>query len=222
MRLWGRALKRCRVFELQSLVNFFQSYGYISVFVILLLCGFGLPVPEDISLVAGGIIAGLGYANVHLMLAIALAGVLIGDSIMYNLGRIFGERVLRLRLVSRILTPQRYTLVRRKFEQYGKRVIFAARFLPGLRSPIFLTAGITRFVSFWSFIGIDSFAALISVPFWVYLGYYGAHEREWLMRWVSRTQWGILVVVLLLALIILIDAMIGRKLWRDNGKNKTG
>jgi len=108
------------VFELQSLVNFFQSYGYISVFTVLLLCGFGLPVPEDISLVAGGIIAGLGYANVHLMFAIALAGVLIGDSTMYNLGRIFGERVLNLRLVRRLLTPKRYSLVRSKFEQYGR------------------------------------------------------------------------------------------------------
>lgn len=209
------------MFDLQSLVNFFQSYGYISVFVILLLCGFGLPVPEDISLVAGGIIAGLGFADVRMMFVIALAGVLIGDSTMYNLGRIFGERVLRLRLISRILTPQRYTLVRHKFEQYGKRVIFAARFLPGLRSPIFLTAGITRFVSFWNFIGIDSFAALISVPFWVYLGYYGAYEREWLLRWISRTQWGILLIVLVVALIVFVDAMIGRKLWRDNGKKKT-
>lgn len=209
------------MFELQSLVNFFQSYGYISVFTILLLCGFGLPVPEDISLVAGGIIAGLGYANVHLMFAIALAGVLIGDSTMYNLGRILGERVLNLRLVRRLLTPKRYSLVRSKFEQYGKRVIFAARFLPGLRSPIFLTAGITRFVSFWIFLGIDSLAALISVPFWVYLGYYGAHEREWLMRWISRTQWGILVVALVIALVILIDAMIGRRLLRENGNNKT-
>lgn len=208
------------MFELQSLVNFFQSYGYLSVFIILLLCGFGLPVPEDISLVAGGIIAGLGYANVHLMLAIALAGVLIGDSTMYNLGRIMGERVLNLRLVRRLLAPKRYSLVRSKFEQYGKRVIFAARFLPGLRSPIFLTAGITRFVSFWTFVGIDSFAALISVPFWVYLGYYGAHEREWLLRWVSRTQWGILLIVLVLALIVILDAMIGRKFLRGNGDNK--
>lgn len=47
------------------LISIFSDYGYLAVFVMLLLCGFGLPIPEDITLVAGGIIAGLGYADVH-------------------------------------------------------------------------------------------------------------------------------------------------------------
>ena len=60
------------------LISIFADYGYVAVFVMLLLCGFGLPIPEDITLVAGGIIAGLGYADVHTMFAVCMAGVLIG------------------------------------------------------------------------------------------------------------------------------------------------
>jgi membrane protein DedA with SNARE-associated domain len=42
------------------LLPIFTEYGYVAVFLVLLACGFGLPLPEDITLVAGGVIAGLG------------------------------------------------------------------------------------------------------------------------------------------------------------------
>ncbi len=210
------------MFEIQSLVNFYELYGYIAVFGVLILCGFGLPVPEDISLVAGGIISGLGYTDVHLMTAIAMAGVLIGDSTVYNLGRIFGERFLRLKFVARILTPERYAVVKRRFDRHGRWVIFAARFMPGLRTPIFATAGITRFVSFPQFIAIDGFAALISVPFWVYLGYFGAHERDVLIRWITRSQFGALALVLVVVAAVLISAYVRRRIKATAGLNGNG
>ena len=45
---------------LQLLTDFFTNYGYAAVFFVLLICGFGVPIPEDVTLVAGGIISGLG------------------------------------------------------------------------------------------------------------------------------------------------------------------
>lgn len=189
---------------LEALVTFFSTYGYAAVFGVLLLCGFGLPVPEDITLVAGGIISGLGLTNVHWMLVVSLLGVLVGDGTMFFLGRIFGARILKVRLVARFLTPDRYALVQRQFEKYGNWVLFVARFMPGLRSPIFMTAGITRRVSFWRFLLMDGFAAVISVPIWVYLGYYGANQREWLMDMVKRGQNGVLLVIGLLLVAIVV------------------
>ena len=57
-----------------------------------ILAGFGVPVPEDVTLIAGGIIAGLGYADVRIMCAVGLAGVLVGDSSMFLIGRHLGTR----------------------------------------------------------------------------------------------------------------------------------
>lgn len=193
---------------LQILLDFFTTYGYAAVFTVLLICGFGVPIPEDITLVAGGIISGLGYTDVHTMFAVGMAGVLVGDGIMFTLGRVYGERVLRFRLVSRIMTPERFAAVQDKFDRYGNWVLFVARFLPGLRSPIFLTAGMTRRVSYMRFLCMDGFAALISVPVWVYLGYFGASNREWLMHVVHQGQAGILIVIALLG------AGIGIVWWR--------
>ena len=186
------------------LVNFFTDYGYFAVLFVLIICGFGVPIPEDITLVSGGIIAGLypEEVNVHIMLAVSMFGVLFGDSIMYWLGRIYGIRILRFRFVRKFLTLKRMRMVRAKFEQYGNRVLFVARFLPGLRAPIYMVSGITRRVSYTRFILLDFFAAIISVPVWVYLGYYGANNREWLMEQIKTGQTSIFILLGVLALFI--------------------
>lgn len=184
---------------LQILLDFFTGYGYFAVFIVLLVCGFGVPIPEDITLVAGGIISGLGYTNVHWMFVVGMAGVLAGDGIMFFAGRIYGEKVLGFKPIAKVMTPERFAAVQEKFARYGNWVLFVARFLPGLRSPIFLTAGMTRRIPYWRFLLMDGFAALISVPVWVYLGYFGARNRDWLMHMVHRGQAGILIVIAVLA-----------------------
>lgn len=186
---------------LQFLTDFFTHYGYFAVFFVLLICGFGVPIPEDITLVAGGIISGLGYTHVHTMFAVGMLGVLVGDATMFMIGRHYGPRVMQVRLVSRFLTQERFELVQEKFARYGNWVLFVARFLPGLRSPIFLSAGMSGSVPFWRFLIMDGLAAVISVPVWVYLGYFGANNRTWLMTWIHRGQSGILLVLGFLLLV---------------------
>jgi membrane protein DedA with SNARE-associated domain len=184
---------------LHTLIDLFTRHGYLAVFAVLLISGFGIPIPEDISLVAGGIIAGLGYADVNVMCAVGLAGVLIGDTVMFLIGHTLGARALKLRWVAHLLTPRRYAKVQHKFSRYGNRLMFVARFLPGLRTAVFLTAGMTHRVSFVRFIALDGLAALISVPVWVYLGYFGAENHDWLLAWVKRGEGVVLAVIAVLA-----------------------
>ncbi|MDR3426116.1 MULTISPECIES: DedA family protein [Silvimonas] len=189
---------------LQYLLPVFTDYGYFAVFGVLLVCGFGVPIPEDITLVAGGIISGLGYADVHTMFCVGMAGVLVGDSIMFFIGRHFGTRALKWRWVAHVLTPERYAAVQDKFRRYGNRVLFVARFLPGLRTPIYLSAGMSQCVPFWRFLLADGLAALISVPVWVYLGYYGAFQRDWLHHAIKQGQTGMWLLLAALATLTLI------------------
>lgn len=179
---------------LERLIGIFAEHGYASVFIALLLCGAGVPLPEDITLVAGGVIAGLGYANVHVMVGVTMTGVLVGDASMFLLGHHFGARLLRLPLFAWLLPPARYAKVQQKFERYGNRMMFVARFLPGMRTAVFITAGATHRVSFWRFALLDGLAALISVPLWVYLGYLGADNRDWLAIWIHRGQGSLWII----------------------------
>jgi membrane protein DedA with SNARE-associated domain len=189
---------------LERLITIFAENGYIAVFIALMICGAGLPLPEDITLVAGGVIAGLGYANVHAMFALAMFGVLLGDCAIFLLGHHYGARILQWRFVARVLTPARYASVQDKFHRYGNRMLFIARFLPGMRTTVYLTAGMTHRVSFLRFLLLDATAALISVPFWVYLGFFGADNHEWLVKWVRRGQSSLWILVGILLLILLV------------------
>jgi membrane protein DedA with SNARE-associated domain len=201
---------------LQQLITIFAENGYVAVFIALMICGAGLPLPEDITLVAGGVIAGLGYANVHAMVALAMFGVLLGDSAIFLLGHHYGARILQWRFVARVLTPERYVKVQEKFDQYGNRMLFFARFLPGMRTTVYLTAGTTHRVSFLRFLLIDTLAALISVPFWVYLGFFGADNHEWLVKWLHRGQSSLWVLVGILLLTVLV------LWWRHRRRKRCG
>jgi membrane protein DedA with SNARE-associated domain len=110
--------------------------------------------------------------------------------------------MLKWRWIARLLPPERFEVVQHKFSRYGNRVLFVARFLPGMRTTIYLTAGTTRQVSLLRFLLIDAAAALISVPVWVYLGFFGADNHVWLMKWMHRGQnsmWVLVGLVLLCA-----------------------
>ncbi|KAE9534607.1 DedA family protein [Ursidibacter arcticus] len=182
---------------MELLIEFFSSYGYFAVFFVLLICGFGVPIPEDITLVSGGVISGLGYTNVHWMLVVSMIGVLVGDSTMYWLGRIYGEKILQFPLIRKIATPERFATVQERFEKEGWKLLFVARFLPGLRAVVYLVSGITRKVTFTRFVLVDFFAAIISVPIWVYLGDFGAKNLDWLHRQIQKGQMAIWVILII-------------------------
>lgn len=138
------------------------------------------------------------------MCVIGLLGVLIGDSTMFLGGRIFGYRIQRIRTFRKILSPRRFSQIQQKFKKYGLGLLFVARFLPGLRSPIYLVAGMSRRISFITFIIMDGLAAVISVPVWIYLGFFFADNRDLLMSYVHDVQSAIYLGLGILILIIII------------------
>lgn len=213
---------------LDHLIDFFIQYGNFAVFGALILCGFGVPIPEDIVLVAGGVLSGMicesnptflaslkSCHEVHTMFGVAMAGVLIGDSCMYLAGRIFGTKLLEKRFTKKLLPQKRVNWVQKKFERYGSYFVFAARFMPGLRSPIFIVAGMSRRVSYLKFLITDGLAALISVPVWVYLGFWGERQlsdTQLLETYVKKGQLSLLIILSVVITITVVILYIRNKL----------
>src|SRR5690349_6291155 len=106
--------------------------------------------PEEIPIVTAGALAGHAAqdhdTSLHwwILLPVCILGVVISDGLLYLMGRIFGLGLLKFPLVARILPPERLSRIQRNFRRYGVLILLFARFLPGIRSPIFLTAGIMR------------------------------------------------------------------------------
>lgn len=140
-------------------------------FVVLLLCGLGLPIPEDIVLIAAGALGVLDERPWFEVSALMYLGVMGGDTMIFTAGRYFGGRLRAAPWFQRIFPADKQGKVEGLFEKHGSTGMFLGRFLPGLRAPIFFTAGSMK-VSYVKFLFFDGFAALISVPVFVWLGHW--------------------------------------------------
>jgi membrane protein DedA with SNARE-associated domain len=199
---------------LLDLLHFIQPYGiysYAVIFAVLLACGFGLPMPEDITLVAAGILVSRGIIDLKMSVFVCMAGVLIGDGTIFFLGSRYGSKIRTSKFFSLILPERRDAMVKSIFQKYGDKVIFMARFMPGLRTPLFFATG-SYHVPFWKFLALDGFAAVISVPFWIYVGYLFGANLEELERVIKKAQYGVFAALIALVLLFVLGFFIKRKL----------
>jgi len=188
---------------------------YFGIFGILLLCGFGLPIPEDITLFAAGMLSYYGKTDITLSVAIAFLGVMIGDCTMYFLGHHFGSRLTKKWIFHKLLPDERLEKVRLKLHEHGYKLMFMARFMPGLRSPVFFSAG-TLHLPFRVFIFYDGLAAMISVPTIVLAVYFAGRQVEKVIETIKNVEHGIGVAVFLIVAIALIKWYLSH---RKNQKN---
>ncbi|MEZ6016368.1 MAG: DedA family protein [Planctomycetota bacterium] len=149
--------------------------GYLAPFVVLVLCGFGLPIPEEITMLGAGFLAHRGEVDFVPVVLVCMAATLIGDSIPYSVGRRFGRQALRSRAVRRALHPERLRSIERRFERSGLWAIFICRFLPGVRLPAWFTAG-TLGIPYHRFIAVDALGAALMTPAFVALGRYSGEK----------------------------------------------
>ena len=139
----------------------------------LILAGFGAPIPEEIPIVAAGAMVGhdaqevayhqdwngafggglvahhapspQGVARWWIMLPVCIFGVVFGDTVLYCVGRFWGRRLLRSAWVQRkLLPPDRQASIETNFHNNGIMILLAARFTPGIRTPVFIMAGVLK------------------------------------------------------------------------------
>jgi len=197
--------------------------GYAVVFGVLVLCGFGLPLPEDIILVTGGLLAWrasplesatlggmLGDRGLLTMIAFGMGGILAGDSIIFLAGRKLGHRVAEFGPLRRIITPQKLMEAEKLLRRRGNLVVVVARFLPGLRAPTYFTVGHAK-LPYWEFLLFDGAAALVSAPLWVCLGFYFGSNIAEALRTAGHFSNYILAAVLVVVGVIVF------RWWRRRG-----
>ena len=185
------------------LVANLEKFTYVGVAVSLMLAGLGIPLPEDIPLIFGGVMAGAGKINVWIHFGISMFFIVVGDSSLYYIGRKVGRSSAGGGVVSKVLTTERREKVTGYYTKYGSWTVFVGRFIAGLRGAIFLTAGIVEF-PFWRFVLLDFLAALISVPIWIWFGWTFGENWEVILEQAKSAQGWVLAGVALLVLGIII------------------
>ena len=175
---------------------------------ILFLCGLGLPIPEELTLLTGGFFVYLGVIRFYPTLVISFLGILGGDLAIYSIGKKWGQELLNHRNLSWIITKSRLERVRQFFCSHGSKTVLIARFISGFRVAAFFAAG-TMGVKLGKFLLLDFLGALILVPLLLILGYYFGESIGWLSEVVNRID---LLLMVLAPLVFL--AILGYYLWK--------
>jgi membrane protein DedA with SNARE-associated domain len=189
-----------------SIEQFLEEFTYLGLFLVLFLAGLGVPIPEELPILASGVLAHEGVVRWWLTLPVCVLGVLSGDIVLYWVGRHWGERVLAWRLVRYVLTLEREEALKAAYRRHGVKVIFTARHVMGLRAAAFLTAGIAR-VPFGWFLAADTAGAMLGVPVGFGLAFFFTDQLEGIVADVRRVErWVILVALVAVAAWIAVRA----------------
>ncbi len=159
---------------LPQLVSLAESSPYVVLFVVLTLCGIGLPLPEDVPMILAGIFVAQGDMSFVGAMAISVAGVLAGDSLVYLAGRKLGKAALKSPLLEKKLGKRRLRRLRALYRIRGERMVFFARFVMGIRLVAFFLAGALA-IRYRRFMLLDGLGAVLSIPVWIGLGTWLGH-----------------------------------------------
>jgi len=199
------------VTKLFQLLLPYEAHSYYIIFAILIACGLGVPIPEDITIAAGGILVSCEVTNFWKTIAVCMTGVLTGDIFVFIMGRYFGSKILKSKFLSKMVKVRHIALVKLASKKYGNYLIFFARFMPGLRTPVYFSMGSFR-KPFYIFFIIDGLAALISVPVWVYVGMIFGQNLPLLEHYIKNVRTGIYLIAAALIIIIIAFHLINKKI----------
>jgi len=149
--------------------------------------GLGVPIPEEIPVLAAGALAHEGVVRWWVALPVCLIGILAGDTALYWIGHHWGERILDWRLIRWGLSREREERLKAAYRGHGVKIVFTARHITGLRAAAFLTAGIAR-VPFGRFLAADVAAALVGVPLSFGLAFLFTDQLERLLADIHRVE----------------------------------
>jgi membrane protein DedA with SNARE-associated domain len=176
--------------------DFLSHFSYAGLVLVLLATGVGLPLPEDVPLLAAGYLCNEDIMRLEIAIPLALAAVIGSDCILYAFGRRYGRDLHSNWFTRRLVTPERLARAAEVYRRHGGKALFAARFMPGLRAPLFFAAGAFR-IPFWKLLVFDGGAAVLSVPAIILLGWWFAEQIDVVRDQTRRVQIliGVLIVL---------------------------
>lgn len=184
--------------------------AYALVFGLLVACGIGAPMNEDVVLLAAAALTLTGVMQPLPLIAVAWFGLVAGDALIFHWGYRYGARILRHRWFARILPGQRLTAMQERVRRGGPASIFVIRFLPGIRTALFFAAGTLK-IPYRTFFLFNGLAAAIELPLLVFgVRYVGGRWKEILPAIQQAQGWLLLGVIAIVALAVLLHRLRAR------------
>ncbi|HEY7206621.1 MAG TPA: DedA family protein [Gaiellaceae bacterium] len=133
-------------------------------------------VPSETSVITAGVVASAGDLELGLVILAAAVGAFLGDNTAYLLGRRYGKRIEK-RFFSSEKGVKRVQWAETQLTERGGELIAVARFIPGGRTVVTLSAGTLRY-PWHRFVVFDAIASIIWAVYASLLGYFGGQAFE--------------------------------------------
>src|SRR5580704_6301748 len=155
---------------MNNLLSLIAHHGYLLIFLVVLAEAIGLPVPAAVGLVAGGAAVAAKTLSAPKALVIALTAMLLGDSLLFILGRYMGWALLGL-LCHLSVNPESCVLrSAESFYKRGKTTLLIAKFIPGVNTMAPPLAGSMRMRPL-QFLRFDSAGAALYILAYTGMGF---------------------------------------------------
>lgn len=162
----------------KHLADIFTNYQELSygILFLIIFVETGLVVmpflPGDSLLFAtGALIASTGTLNIYILIPLLILAAIMGDNSNYFIGKYIGERVLKIKWISKIVKPEYLTRVEKYFEKYGSRTVVMARFIPIVRTITPFVAGVGE-MKYFTFLTFSIGGAILWISSLTCLGYF--------------------------------------------------
>ena len=189
------------------LLDLFARYGYIVVFVGVMLENAGVPVPGETVLLAGAALASVGRLSLGVVIATAIVAAVIGDNIGFFIGRKGGRRLLERYGGPVGLSEDRLRRFDAFFARHGGKTVFIARFVTGLRVFGALLAGASG-LPWRTFLIYNAAGAVVWSTAIAAAGYSLAYSWGTLERWIGRSG---VIALAAVAAFVLVATLKGRR-----------
>ncbi|HVY44566.1 MAG TPA: DedA family protein [Minicystis sp.] len=190
--------------------NWMTTGGYFALFALLFSCGLGLPVPEDVPLLAAGVMIANGKMSLPVAGVVAWCGIIGGDICLYHLGKRFGLNITKVPFVGKHVTKRRIERAEELFAKYGVLVVAVGRMFAGIRGAMVVAAGTIRF-KLVRFLIADGLAALVSGGLFLLLGRWLGDRLKEHMEEINRYKAFFFIGAIVLAAIVFAVSRIRRK-----------
>lgn len=143
---------------------------------------------EDVTIALVGVLSADHILSIPFSLTALIAGIVIGDSIAYAIGRL----AIRHKFARRIVEHERVVPLRELLREHSDITIFTTRFMPGFRFALYTTCG-SFMVPYKRFLPISTASAIVWATSLFMLSFlFGFYTLNILGHW----RWPILAVIL--------------------------
>ncbi|MGB6488142.1 MAG: DedA family protein [Steroidobacteraceae bacterium] len=178
--------------------HFIASWGYIAVFGVVALEGFGLFfLPGETTLISAALVAGAtGKLSIVLVLLAAFCGAVVGDNFSFWIGHQFGYPLLSRYGHYIGLREKRLKFLQYLFLRYGRPIVFVGRFVVLLRAWEAFMAGADA-MPWRRFALTNASAILIWAGIWGGGAWWIGEASTSLLRWFGIAIFVIVAVMLI-------------------------